>query len=113
MNKMKDVQGILWGDGTVANARWTGVALRDVLLQAGFLDDNVHIAKRGEELDARSLTAIGNFFSSLFNKRNELDDRSLTAIGNFFSNLFNKRDEPLDARSLTAIENFFGNLFDK
>ena len=41
MNEMKDVQGILWGDGTVANARWTGVALRDVLLQAGFLDDNV------------------------------------------------------------------------
>lgn len=37
--------------------------------------------------------------------------RSLTAIENFFGGLFNKRDEPLDARSFTAIGNFFSNLF--
>ncbi|VDC00761.1 unnamed protein product [Peniophora sp. CBMAI 1063] len=68
--------------------------------------------KREPEVEERSLTAIENFFGSLFNKRDELDARSLTAIENFFGSLFNKRDE-VDARSLTAIENFFGSLFNK
>ncbi|KZV74078.1 hypothetical protein PENSPDRAFT_682255 [Peniophora sp. CONT] len=63
-----------------------------------------HFGKR--EIDARSLSAIENFFSNL--KRSEdLDARSLSAIENFFSNL--KRDVP-EARSLSAIENFFSNL---
>lgn len=39
MSKIKDVEGILWGDGAIANARWTGVALRDVLVRAGLFKD--------------------------------------------------------------------------
>lgn len=38
MSKIKTVEGILWGDGAVANVRWGGVALRDVLQHAG-VDD--------------------------------------------------------------------------
>ena len=35
MNEVKPVRGILWDDGVVCNARWGGVRLRDVLLDAG------------------------------------------------------------------------------
>ena len=41
----------------------------------------------------------------------DLDSRSLTAIGNFFSNLFNKRDGTLDSRSFQAIGNIFHSIF--
>ncbi|VDC02497.1 unnamed protein product [Peniophora sp. CBMAI 1063] len=58
--------------------------------------------KRDEDVDARSLSAIKGVVDDIFGKR------SLSAIENFFSNL--KRDEQLDARSLSAIENFFSNL---
>ena len=50
-----------------------------------------HTAKR--DVDARSITAIENFFSDL--KRDEVDARSLSAIENFFSNL--KRSELEDS----------------
>ena len=35
MNVVKPVRGILWDDGVICNARWGGVRLRDVLLDAG------------------------------------------------------------------------------
>ncbi|OAX36937.1 hypothetical protein K503DRAFT_771984 [Rhizopogon vinicolor AM-OR11-026] len=31
----KAVRGILWSEGTIANARWAGVPLRDILIAAG------------------------------------------------------------------------------
>lgn len=33
--KQKDVEGIKWGEATIANVRFTGVPLRNVLLAAG------------------------------------------------------------------------------
>ncbi|KAI0058185.1 molybdopterin binding oxidoreductase [Artomyces pyxidatus] len=40
----QDVQGIKWGEGTIANVAWTGVRLRDVLLEAGVkLGDGMHV----------------------------------------------------------------------
>lgn len=36
----RDVRGIKWSEGTIANVRWAGVLLRDILLRAGVLDDN-------------------------------------------------------------------------
>ncbi|KAI0635522.1 molybdopterin binding oxidoreductase [Trametes polyzona] len=35
MDQVKKVQGVLWDDGVICNARWAGVPLRDVLLEAG------------------------------------------------------------------------------
>lgn len=45
--KHKDVEGIKWGEATVANIRFTGVPLRDVLLSAGlhYKDDPSVISK--------------------------------------------------------------------
>ena len=31
----KKVRGILWSEGTIANARWAGAPLRDLLVAAG------------------------------------------------------------------------------
>ena len=33
------VEGIKWSEGTIANVRWAGAPLRDVLLRAGVPDD--------------------------------------------------------------------------
>ncbi|KAI0805951.1 Oxidoreductase, molybdopterin-binding domain-containing protein [Irpex lacteus] len=33
--KNAEVEGILWGEGTIANVRWGGARLRDILLRAG------------------------------------------------------------------------------
>ena len=33
--KGKPVEGVLWGQGTIANVRWGGARLRDVLQAAG------------------------------------------------------------------------------
>ncbi|VDB84318.1 unnamed protein product [Peniophora sp. CBMAI 1063] len=57
--------------------------------------------KRDENINARSLSAIEGLVDDIFNKR------SLSAIENFFSNL--KREE-LDARSLSAIGDAIGNF---
>ncbi|EKM58397.1 uncharacterized protein PHACADRAFT_252682 [Phanerochaete carnosa HHB-10118-sp] len=44
MDKVKKVNGILWDDGVVCNARWGGVRLRDVLLDANVeLEGNSHV----------------------------------------------------------------------
>lgn len=32
--KSKPVEGLLWGQGTIANVRWGGVRLRDLLLRS-------------------------------------------------------------------------------
>lgn len=34
------VEGINWSEGTIANVRWTGAPLRDILLRSGVLDDS-------------------------------------------------------------------------
>lgn len=44
--KHEDVEGIKWGEATVANIRFTGVPLRDILLSAGL--------KRKDDPDAIS-----------------------------------------------------------
>ena len=38
--RVDDVQGIDWGGGAVINAKWGGVLLRDVLLEAGLKPDD-------------------------------------------------------------------------
>ncbi|KAI0351778.1 molybdopterin binding oxidoreductase [Trametes cingulata] len=35
MDEVKKVKGVLWNDGVICNARWTGVWLRDVLQEVG------------------------------------------------------------------------------
>ena len=35
MSLIKEVRGILWDNGVIANCRWRGVRLRDILLRAG------------------------------------------------------------------------------
>lgn len=41
MSDIQKVQGILWNDGVICNAKWAGVRLRDVLLSAG-IDDSIN-----------------------------------------------------------------------
>jgi len=36
----KAVQGINWSEGTIANVRWAGAPLRDILLRVGVTDDS-------------------------------------------------------------------------
>ena len=44
MSRIKQVKGILWDDGVVCNAKWGGVRLRDVLLDAKVdLENNEHV----------------------------------------------------------------------
>ncbi|KAJ1961258.1 hypothetical protein IWQ62_003932 [Dispira parvispora] len=35
LNEVKPVKGVIWGPGTISNAVWSGVRLRDVLLASG------------------------------------------------------------------------------
>lgn len=39
MNAIKPVKGLEWGSAAISTARWTGVWLRDVLLDAGYTED--------------------------------------------------------------------------
>ncbi|XP_056418311.1 sulfite oxidase, mitochondrial isoform X2 [Hyla sarda] len=39
MNAIKQVKGLEWGASAISTARWTGVWLRDVLLDAGYKED--------------------------------------------------------------------------
>lgn len=34
-----DVEGLMWKDGTIANCRWAGARLKDVILHAGLKVD--------------------------------------------------------------------------
>ena len=35
MAEIKEVKGITWDNGVIANCRWTGLSLRDILVRAG------------------------------------------------------------------------------
>jgi sulfite oxidase len=39
MSAFKKVKGVLWKDGVIANAKWSGVRLCDVLNHVGVQDD--------------------------------------------------------------------------
>ncbi|XP_071991151.1 sulfite oxidase, mitochondrial isoform X1 [Engystomops pustulosus] len=39
MNAIKQVKGLEWGTAAISTARWVGVRLRDVLLDAGYTED--------------------------------------------------------------------------
>ena len=44
MNTVKKVNGVLWDDGVVCNAKWGGVRLRDILLHANVdLEGAAHV----------------------------------------------------------------------
>ena len=43
--KGKPVEGVLWGEGTVANIRWGGALLRDILIAAKVAQHNVPTEK--------------------------------------------------------------------
>ncbi|XP_028392846.1 sulfite oxidase-like [Dendronephthya gigantea] len=45
MNGIKKVKGLTWAEGAIGNAQWTGVKLRDVLLEAGFKESEIDAAK--------------------------------------------------------------------
>ncbi|CAL1716601.1 unnamed protein product [Somion occarium] len=56
--KHRDIEGVMWGESTVCNAKWGGARLRDMLLRAGVLGQNQdklhvcfesHVAKCQEE----------------------------------------------------------------
>ena len=55
MNGIKKVKGLTWAEGAIGNATWTGVKLRDVLLEAGFKDNEIvsgkHIQFEGLDVD--------------------------------------------------------------
>lgn len=59
MNELKAVKGLQWTQGAIGNATWSGVRLRDVLLDAGYSDDddneNLQIRFEGEDLDPTSM----------------------------------------------------------
>jgi sulfite oxidase len=45
MGAIKPVSGIAWADGVVANCKWGGVRLCDLLKHTGFrLDDYAHVS---------------------------------------------------------------------
>ena len=46
MNGIKKVKGLTWAEGAIGNAKWTGVKLRDVLLEAGFKDSEINGSKQ-------------------------------------------------------------------
>ena len=44
MGEIKPVKGVAWDDGVIANCRWRGVRLRDVLLRAGLTaGEDLHV----------------------------------------------------------------------
>ncbi|XP_075708238.1 sulfite oxidase, mitochondrial [Rhinoderma darwinii] len=54
MNAVKPVKGLEWGGSAISTARWAGVRLRDVLLDAGYTEDmpNVqHVQFEGLDQD--------------------------------------------------------------
>ena len=49
MAQIKKVKGIIWDNGVIANCRWGGVRLREVLMRAGFTSDNPWNGNGGSE----------------------------------------------------------------
>ncbi|XP_040281523.1 sulfite oxidase, mitochondrial [Bufo bufo] len=43
MNDIKQVKGLDWGTAAISTARWAGVRLRDVLLDAGYTEDTLNL----------------------------------------------------------------------
>lgn len=39
MTEVKPVRGLLWAQGAMGNAEWKGARLRDILIDAGFKED--------------------------------------------------------------------------
>lgn len=54
-NAVKEVKGLVWDVGAIGNATWTGVLLRDVLLEAGMREEDLrgveHIQFEGADAD--------------------------------------------------------------
>jgi sulfite oxidase len=50
MGAHKQVNGVPWRDGVIANCKWAGVPLRDVLLEAGIQQPNATIGEREAQL---------------------------------------------------------------
>ncbi|XP_017474375.1 PREDICTED: probable sulfite oxidase, mitochondrial [Rhagoletis zephyria] len=55
MTTVKSVKGLSWNAGAVGNATWSGVRLRDVLLEMGVKpNENLHVVLEGADLDPTS-----------------------------------------------------------
>lgn len=54
-NAFKEVKGLAWDVGAIGNATWTGVLLRDVLLEAGMKEEDLrgvqHVQFEGADAD--------------------------------------------------------------
>ncbi|XP_037298716.1 sulfite oxidase, mitochondrial isoform X2 [Manduca sexta] len=64
MNKVKPVKGLDWAGGAISNATWTGLRLRDVLLQCGVDPTDTkgkHVILQGADIDATGV----NFSTSI------------------------------------------------
>ncbi|KAG9328993.1 hypothetical protein JZ751_008513, partial [Albula glossodonta] len=58
MNKVKQVKGLNWGIAAISNATWSGVLLRDVLLDAGYKSGGTakHVQFEGLDKDVTGTT---------------------------------------------------------
>ncbi|XP_068123706.1 sulfite oxidase, mitochondrial isoform X2 [Hyperolius riggenbachi] len=76
MNAMKTVKGLEWGIAAISNARWAGVRLRDVLLDAGYTEDTpnaLHVQFEGLDQDLTGTTYGASIsFSRAMSKDNEV-----------------------------------------
>jgi sulfite dehydrogenase len=70
------VPGVQWGRGAVGNAKWTGVALRDVLAAAGLQPGGLEVVFGG--MDRAPLESVPRFEKSLA-LRTAQDDGALLA----------------------------------
>lgn len=50
MGAHKPVSGVPWRDGVIANCKWAGVPLRDILLQAGIQPPNLSMGQEEDKL---------------------------------------------------------------
>ena len=45
----KEVEGLLWGEGTIANCKWAGVSMRELLERVGapaVADDRIRLLQQ-------------------------------------------------------------------
>nr|DBA32909.1 TPA: hypothetical protein GDO54_000658 [Pyxicephalus adspersus] len=76
MNAVKQVKGLDWGTAAISNARWAGVRLRDVLLQAGYTEEaskglHVHFEGLDQDLTGTKYGASISFQRAM-NEKNEV-----------------------------------------
>lgn len=78
-NKVKKVKGLEWEGGSIGNAEWTGVLLRDVLLSAGLGDGNVSGNDNGEishiQFEGLDNDGAGTFYGASIPISKALDPR--------------------------------------